>query len=235
MKILKTVQFRYGTDNLGYLIHGDTDALAIDGGACKEMMDYLSSRKLRLKYVTNTHSHGDHTCGNSSLLKLSGAEFIDVKDLPELKKIDLEGNSIRVYHTPGHTTDSVCFYYEGVLIAGDTLFNGKVGRCFTGDIPGFFQSIKQILDLPPDTVLFAGHDYVFEYLDQAGELEPENLLVDEYRSLYNPNLVCATLREEMEVDPFIRYNKPEIIRMLVSRGLPVDTEFHRFRSVMSLM
>lgn len=230
-----TVQFRYGTDNLGYLVHGDKYALAVDGGAVGEMVDYLDRNKLKLKFVTNTHSHGDHTCGNKKLLKFTGAEFLDLKNLPEKGGIGLEGIVIHVMHTPGHTTDSVCFRFDDILLTGDTLFNGKVGRCFTGDFEGFFRSIKRILALPPDTMLYAGHDYVLEYLDQAEELEPENAFIKEYRTRYNPSLVRAALGEEMKIDPFIRFNEPEVVSMLTGKGLPVDTEFHRFRSIMSLV
>ncbi len=232
---MKVVQFRYGVDNLGYLLHGDEFALAIDGGATVEIMNYLSSNGLKLKFVTNTHSHRDHTCGNSELLRLSEAELINGEDLGRTTKIELEGESIRVMHTPGHTADSVCFSCGNVIIAGDTLFNGKVGRCFTGDFRGFLQSIKRILAFPVSTVLYAGHDYVLEYLDTAAKLEPDNTFIGNYRERYNPDLVRATLEEEIRVDPFLRFNEPEIVNMLKDKGLPVDTEFDRFRSIMSLM
>lgn len=78
--------------------------------------------------------------------------------------IDIDGENIQVFHTPGHTSDSVCFYYDHVLISGDTLFNGKVGRCFTGDYNEFLQSIKTLLALHCETVVYAGHDYVEEYM-----------------------------------------------------------------------
>lgn len=232
---MKTVQFRYGADNLGYLVHGKEYALVVDGGAVKEIRDYLFQNKLVLKYVTNTHSHGDHTCGNRELIAIHEADYVDVESPHGINKINLEGNSIRVMHTPGHTADSVCFYYQGVLLAGDTLFNGKVGRCFSGDIAGFYESIKQILALPADTMVYSGHDYVLEYLDAAGKLEPENASIEDYRSRYSPDMVRATLGEEMKINPFIRFNEPEIVRMLKKRNLPVDTEFHRFRSIISLI
>ncbi|MCK5131972.1 MAG: MBL fold metallo-hydrolase [Candidatus Sabulitectum sp.] len=110
-----TVQFRYGTDNLGYLVHGDEYALAVDGGAVMEMVDYLGRNKLKLVFVTNTHSHGDHTCGNRELIRLSGAEFLDVKNLPEMGSIGLEDMLINIFHTPGHTADSVCFRFGDAI------------------------------------------------------------------------------------------------------------------------
>ncbi len=232
---MTVVQFRYGKDNLGYLIHGKVYAIAIDGGAVDEIMLYLGQNNLQLNYVTNTHSHGDHTCGNRELLRRSGAEFLEVKELPEAGFISLEENRIIVIHTPGHTGDSVCFLFDDVLLSGDTIFNGKIGRCFTGDIHSFYLSIKKILVLPDATVVYAGHDYVLEYLKTAQELEPQNPFISDYRRAYSPDLVKSTLEDEKRIDPFIRFNEPEIIELLKSRNLPVDTEFNRFSSILSLI
>lgn len=232
---MKAVQFRYGTDNMAYLLHGVEDAIAVDGGAVNEIIHYLKQNNLKLRYVTNTHSHGDHTCGNRELLRQSSAEFLDVKELPGAGYISLEGQAIRIINTPGHSADSVCFYYEDVLISGDTIFNGKIGRCFTGDIHSFYLSIIKILELPDATVVYAGHDYVLEYLATAEELEPQNPHISQYRRAYCSDLVKATLGEEKRIDPFIRFNEPEIIELLKCRNLPVESEFDRFSSILSLM
>lgn len=232
---MTVVQFRYGNDNLGYLVHGLEYAMAVDGGAVNEIIDYLKQNNLKLKYVTNTHSHGDHTCGNLELLRQSGAEFLAVKELPEAGCISLEGNAIRIISTPGHTADSVCFLCDDVLLSGDTIFNGKIGRCFTGDTHSFYLSIKKILELPDTTVVYAGHDYVLEYLATAEELEPKNPYISRYRRAYCSDLVKATLGEEKKIDPFIRFNEIEIVELLKSRNLPVDSEFDRFCSILSLM
>ena len=69
---------------------------------------------------------------------------------------------IRVIHTPGHTPGLCCFYIEeeGVLIAGDLLFKGSVGRW---DLPGgdpekLKKSLERIFsELPDDTVVVCGH------------------------------------------------------------------------------
>jgi hypothetical protein len=54
-------QFRYAADNLGYLVYGDKTAIAVDGGAADKIISFVQNRNLELKYVTNTHSHMDHT------------------------------------------------------------------------------------------------------------------------------------------------------------------------------
>jgi len=69
---------------------------------------------------------------------------------------------VTVIHTPGHSPGSVCLYTPGHLFTGDTLFVGDAGRT---DLPGaslaaLIRSIQdRILPLPPETVIWPGHDY----------------------------------------------------------------------------
>jgi hydroxyacylglutathione hydrolase len=232
---LNIQQFRYSSDNLGYLVYGSHSAIAIDGGAVDEILSFLQVRRLNLTYVANTHSHMDHTIGNQALLSKTKAVFLDFNMLLKNGHVDIDGESICVFHTPGHTHDSLCFYFDSILISGDTLFNGKVGRCFTGDVDAFFQSIKAILRLPFETKVYAGHDYVEEYMEFAKRMEPDNPNVDLYLKNYDPAHVTATLEEELKVDPFLRFNDEKIIAILKSKGLLVKTELDRWRSLMRLM
>ncbi len=232
---MKIRQFRYGADNLGYLVYTGSTAMAIDGVAPEEILSFAESQNLQLAYVTNTHSHMDHTTGNQALLNGSDAKLLDFAALLETGQVNIDGNPVRVMHTPGHTRDSVCFWFENILISGDTLFNGKVGRCFTGDFPGFLASIKQILELPPEILVYAGHDYVEEYVAFIRSMEPDNPYLDAYLKQYDPNHVCATLADERRVDPFLRFNDEKIIDILKARGLPADSELERWESLMSLM
>ena len=228
-------QFRYGADNLGYIVYGDQSAVAIDGGASQAILSFLEEQNLTLAYVTNTHSHMDHLLGNQALLEQTDARYLDFDALMASREIKIDGEPLHLTHTPGHTRDSVCFYFEGVLISGDTLFNGKVGRCFTGDVDGFFQSVQKILAFPDDTRVYAGHDYVEEYMGFARALEPDNPHIDAYLARYDPAHVCATLGEEKQVDPFLRFNDAKIIRILRQKGLATETALDRWRSLISLM
>jgi len=80
-----------------------------------------------------------------------------------------------------------------------------------------------------------GHDYVEEYIEFAKNLEPDNKFLAPYLKQYDPNHVCATLKEEKKVDPFLRFNDDKIISILENKGLPVKTELERWESLMSLM
>ena len=75
----------------------------------------------------------------------------------------LAGFSMKTFHTPGHTKGSVCYYFpeEEILISGDTLFHGSVGRTDlpTGSSGQIVQSLHRLLEeLPEETQVLPGHD-----------------------------------------------------------------------------
>ena len=228
-------QFRYSKDNLGYLAHSKNYAMAVDGGAPEEILDFVRNNNLTLKYVTNTHSHMDHTCGNNRLLDGSEAIFLDHKTLLDQGSIFINNEEVKVHNTPGHTHDSVIFHIKNILLTGDTLFIGKVGRCFSGDPKRFLESIKLILTFPQETIIYPGHDYVYEYTDFDKNLEPENKYIDEFLKEFNPGHIFSTLGQELKIDQFLRFNENEIISMLMKRGLNTETELDRWESLLSLM
>jgi hydroxyacylglutathione hydrolase len=231
---MKIQQFRYGSDNLSYLIYGENEAIAIDGGAVEDIMHAIGSAGLVLTAVTNTHAHPDHTPGNQALLARSGARLCDHNALAREGRISLEKETISVLPTPGHTSDSVTFLCDGCLITGDTLFNGTVGTCFSGDLKAFHRSIQRLFELPMDTKVYAGHDYVEYAMAFARLVEPGNRDIDDYLANYTPTHVFSRLGDELKVNPFVRYNKPEMIEILKKRGAATATEYERFEGVMHL-
>ena len=233
-KNLEVKQFRYSADNLGYLIYSDLNAIAVDGGAVEDILSFLKSNNLSLKYVTNTHSHGDHTIGNQELLNTTDARFIDYQTLIK-KGIKIDNQSVGVFKTPGHTADSIIFKIDTVILTGDTLFTGKIGRCFSGDIKGFFNSIKLIMEFPDNSVIYPGHDYVLEYMEFARKFDADNRYIDEVISKYDPDLVKSTLGFEKKLNPFLRINDKKIISFLEKRDLPTTTEYERWESLISFM
>ena len=90
---------------------------------------------------------------------LEDGRIIAIGACPEQGRRGLSGN---ILHTPGHTQGSVCLYLptQQLLLAGDTLFAGSVGRTDLpgGDGPMLLRSIRnKLLPLPDETVVFPGH------------------------------------------------------------------------------
>jgi len=232
--MLYVAQFRYSSDNLAYLIYGRESAMAIDGGAVDEISLFLEKQHLRLRYVANTHQHYDHTSGNDSLLHRYPARFIPCQELSLQDGLVLENETIRIYPTPGHTADSLCFHVGNILITGDTLFNGTIGNCFSGRIDLFYQSIRKIMTLPKETIIYAGHDYVKDSIYFARQLEPDNTDLNRFLTNYDPDHVYSTLADEFKINPYLRFNDVKMIDVLKDAGLSSETEWQRWESLMSL-
>jgi hydroxyacylglutathione hydrolase len=233
--MLQIQQFRYAADNLGYLIFGHQSAIAVDGGAVDEIITFVHGHNLSLTYVTNTHGHSDHTLGNASLISAMGATYLSPEMSAEREYLKIDNDVLRVLRTPGHSADSVVFQAGGMILSGDTLFNGTIGNCFSSKyFKSFFASLQTLTGLPPQTIVYAGHDYVKESMVFARRIEPDNPDISIYINRYSPDHVCSTLGEELRVNPYLRYDSPAIIAHLKSRNLPVKTEYERWESLMSI-
>jgi glyoxylase-like metal-dependent hydrolase (beta-lactamase superfamily II) len=150
----------------------------------------LNTLGLKLKQILITHAHIDHVGGALKLKKLTGAPILmNENDLPQLKimaeqagwlgidtpetappdenladglVVGLDRYPAQVIHTPGHTQGSVCLHFAplNLLVAGDTLFAGSIGRT---DLPGgnpgqIIDSIhSRLLALPQQTKVLPGH------------------------------------------------------------------------------
>jgi glyoxylase-like metal-dependent hydrolase (beta-lactamase superfamily II) len=162
-------------DNFCYLIGCEKtrQALVIDpGGDVATILSAASAEGLTIAAIVNTHGHGDHTAGNAALKDQTGARIMihaldaggtlpaDVH-LADGEKIRVGAITLQVIHTPGHTPGGICLYADGNLFTGDTLFVGDSGRTDLpgGDRPTLGASIRRLMALPEDTVVWPGHDY----------------------------------------------------------------------------
>jgi len=143
--MLRVEQFPYGADNLGYLVHGVREAAAIDPGEAGPILKYLRANGLLLQEIWNTHSHGDHTCGNRVLAEVTRVEIIGSGGPGSFK---IEGEGIEVIPTPGHTADSAAYYHPGWVITGDTLFIANAGNCASEMLPILRRSLDRLLSSP---------------------------------------------------------------------------------------
>jgi hydroxyacylglutathione hydrolase len=162
-------------DNFSYLVGCETSrqAMVIDpAGDAQAIVALAGSLGLTIVLIVNTHGHGDHTAGNAGLKALTGAQIVihelDADGYPSADRLLSEETSLQlgdisfdVLHTPGHTPGGICLYAEGHLFTGDTLFVGDSGRTDLkgGHRPTLGASIRRLMRLPEETIVWPGHDY----------------------------------------------------------------------------
>ena len=127
---------------------------------------------LTLRYLFETHVHADHVTGNALLQdhfpqaqvavsEKANVKFphLGLKDGSVLKVGEIE---IQTIFTPGHTSESISFLVDGNrLLTGDTMFIDSCGRTDfqAGDSKSMYQSLRRLAALPPETLVYPGHDY----------------------------------------------------------------------------
>ena len=166
----------------------------------------LEQDGMRLTGVLATHYHPDHVGGEMMGYSIEGVhellaavhvpvhvqteEAELVRKVTDLAASDLVlhssgdrvmvgGIPIELLHTPGHTPGSQCFFVDGRLVSGDTLFLEGCGRT---DLPGgdpvaLYESLTQRLaKVPDDAILFPGHLYSPQSSASMGETRRVNFV-----------------------------------------------------------
>jgi hydroxyacylglutathione hydrolase len=160
------------------------------GDNIPDILVRLAKHSLTLRQIIVTHAHIDHVGGAVLLRKATGAPvLLNQKDISLLEMMDVQAGWLgiptpavappdasaedgmkvglatlhaEVLHTPGHTPGSICLHFadHNLLIAGDTLFAGSIGRT---DLPGgdgrqILHSLRnRLLVLPDATRVIPGH------------------------------------------------------------------------------
>ena len=160
------------------------------GAEVSRILAALAAAAVTVRQIVVTHAHIDHIAGALALKQATGAPVLyNHADLPLVAMMDAQANWLgvatpdvrppdhspsddeiltvgtlqaQVLHTPGHTQGSVSLYLpaQALLLAGDTLFSGSVGRT---DLPGgnmsqLLASIHdRLLTLPDKTLVIPGH------------------------------------------------------------------------------
>lgn len=193
--IVKQLQMGHGA-NFTYLVGCEITrvAMVIDpGGDTNYIIHTAQKENLSIRYIVNTHGHSDHTVGNLALKEKTGALIIlhsaDGDRFPQADKLLTDetilqiGNiDFQIILTPGHTPGGICLYAQGQLFTGDTLFVGDSGRTdlVGGHRPALGASIRRLMQLPDDTIVWPGHHYGPKKHSTLGWEKKHNVNAREY-------------------------------------------------------
>ncbi|MHC5011455.1 MAG: MBL fold metallo-hydrolase [Planctomycetota bacterium] len=135
-----------------------------------ETLRVLGEEGAHLRWIVDTHSHGDHLSGAAALKERSEATVVmhaaansQVATLnpQDGERLAFGEHGLKIHHAPGNTPDALVVEAPGAVFTGDTLLIGTVGL---RDVPGadadaWFASLQRIFeDLPETTVIHPGHD-----------------------------------------------------------------------------
>lgn len=175
-------------ENCFILFDENKDAFVVDpGGSSENIIEAIDKNELNIKYILLTHGHFDHVGAVAALVKKYKAPVYMSKEdraflespkevrasafgmqieaadvdvfVKEGDEIPFSEGTIKVIETPGHTLGSVCYLFENYLFAGDTLFNGSIGRT---DFPEsdhslMIESLKKLKKLDDEIYVLSGH------------------------------------------------------------------------------
>lgn len=218
MKSLSIVQIQVeGFDkNFSYLVvDEDTKkaALVDPCGEIERVFDALEDRELTLVAVLITHTHFDHHEKLDAVLvsyfvpvymhKLAEGRTSTIEELTRFvgheDEIQLGAGMLKVFYTPGHFDDCLCFYISGEqaadsvpkLITGDTLFVGGCGRTTAIGVSALYNSLQFLKTFPDETEIYTGHDYGSTPVSTIGREKQNNKYFlaqnfDEFRAIRLP-------------------------------------------------
>jgi glyoxylase-like metal-dependent hydrolase (beta-lactamase superfamily II)/rhodanese-related sulfurtransferase len=209
-----------------YLIasrHGG-EALIIDP-VLEKVDRYLQlARELDLKLVkaVDTHLHADHVTGLGALrdrthcITVMGeqthADVVSMR-VTDGDRIEIEGLSLDVLYTPGHTDDSYSFLMGDRVFTGDTLLIRGTGRTDfqNGDARAQYDSIfGKLLKLPSETLVYPAHDYKGDTVSTIGE-----------EKRFNPRLQVGSVDEYIDLMNNLKLANPKMMDVAVPANMHV--------------
>jgi len=185
-------------------------------------LQLIGELDLKLVKAVDTHLHADHVTGLGALRdrthcitvmgEQSKADVVSMR-LSEGEKLTVEGVSLDVLYTPGHTDDSYSYLMGDRVFTGDTLLIRGTGRTDfqNGDPRAQYESIfNKLLKLPEDTLVFPAHDYKGDSVSTIGE-----------ERAFNPRLQVKSVDEYVALMNSLKLPNPKMMDVAVPANMKV--------------
>ena len=182
----------------------------------------LRELDLRLVKAVDTHLHADHVTGLGELRdrtqcitimgEQSKADVVSMR-VSDGDRVTIEGLSLDVMYTPGHTDDSYSYLMGDRVFTGDTLLIRGTGRTDfqNGSSRAQYDSIfNRLLKLPDETMVFPAHDYKGDTVSTIGE-----------ERRYNPRLQVRSVDEYIELMANLKLPNPKMMDVAVPANMHV--------------
>jgi len=181
-------------------------------------------RELDLKLVkaVDTHLHADHITGLGALRERthcitvmgeqSGVDVVSMR-VADGDRVDIEGVSLGVIYTPGHTDDSYSFTMADRVFTGDTLLIRGTGRTDfqNGDPRAQYESLfGRLLRLPDETFVYPAHDYKGDTVSTIGE-----------ERAFNPRLQVRSVDEYADLMNSLKLSDPKMMDVAVPANMRI--------------
>jgi hydroxyacylglutathione hydrolase len=228
--MLQVTPVRAFSDNYIWLIHSPRDpkrVVAVDPGDPVPVEQMLARRNLSLAGILITHHHADHVGGVSALTEVrqltvfgpanerTPGHPVRVREGDRASYPDLQ-LEFSVLDLPGHTAGHIAYVGHGAVFCGDTLFSAGCGRLFEGTAEQMTESLTKLAALPPDTLVYCGHEYTLANLRFELAVEPDNAEAAGYfeecraKRARDEATVPSTMRRERNVNPFLRCDRETV-------------------------
>ena len=237
------------SDNYAYLVKGPDGICIIDAPDAAPIIAAAQERGWEPGVLMITHHHGDHTEGTAALkeafpgLKVMGPKAEEAK-LPPLDMALTEGMNggegegyTVPLDVPGHTLGHMAFHFPnaGVIFTADSLMSWGCGRVFEGTMEMMHETLSKLAALPPETMIYSGHEYTLANMKFALSIEPDNPdlkaraeKVQAQRDAGEPT-VPVSLAEELATNPFLRAHTGAVAKAVGLEGAPAAEVFAEVR------
>ena len=211
------------SDNYAYVVKGPDGVCLIDAPEAGPIIDALEEKGWKPGSLLITHHHHDHVGGVEELRERYGLEVMGpAAERAKLPKLDLaledgmaggegEGRTVSL-SVPGHTLGHMAFHFPngGAVFTADSLMALGCGRVFEGTMEQMHASLQKLAALPPETMVYSGHEYTMSNARFALTVDPDNAALHErvkkvaaMREAGEPT-AQVSLAEELATNPFLR-------------------------------